>query len=186
MIPNSQSWNQGDNSQKLYAHRKASGGAVVLPTYGMFGDGDQNKAPVLYASSGRLIVPDTAIVRSGVLQWHEVKSKSQPSWRRNGGRWEHGCDYFHAVEYRKVQSESGAKVFVVVHEIKSPSDPDNDSLLVDSDNWLLISLDAAFSSGSHRKDWPGGKNSSRRGSRGMGGLLWPRNSMSQVVFSQRV
>lgn len=181
-------WKLGDAAQQRYAREKAAQGVNILPTYGMVAVDAATKAPVLFYKKGILIVPDLCLIQSGKCQFHEIKAKSQPTWRRisPGPRWEHGCDYSLAEEYKRVVSETGAPVFIIVNEVASPLDPNRDSLLIPSDVWLLISLSRILDIGDRRRDWPGGKKRPNvRGRRGMGGLLWAGNEMTDVLIGDR-
>jgi hypothetical protein len=177
-------WKMGDGVQREWALKVAGSGRVVLPTYTMNDDQAENKAPLLLTSSGTLTAPDllvTAINEN--TRWHEVKAKSKPSWRRckPGPRWEHGCDWCLAMEYKEVQTQAVFAVYIIVHEARSPSNVSQDSPLTGPETWLAITLDDALKKGEKRKDWPGGKfNPKRRGKKGMGGLLWNRADMSVV------
>ena len=173
-------WKIGDAAQTEWARIVADKGGVVLPTYGMDDVTDETKAPVVFTKDGVLVAPDLAVVRSGKMKWNDVKAKSQPSWYRKLRRWEHGCDYSIACEYNEVQVASGCPVYIIVHELKSPADPDADSELVLSSKWMFVLLDNIFADKNRRRDWPGGKsNPSRRGRKKQGGLIWGRNEMTE-------
>ena len=176
-------WKIGDSAQQRWARIVANGGSVVLPTYGMDEVDAATKAPVLFTCDGLLVAPDLLVMSHGQSKWNEVKAKSQPTWRRfsPGPRWEHGCDYSLRLEYERVRDKSGSEVFIVVNEIVSPVDPNADSELMQSDEWLVISLSKAIETGDRRSDWPGGKkNPQRRGRKGMGGWFWARSAMDRV------
>ena len=178
-------WIKGDGAQREWATYVANQGLVVLPTYNMGDDLAENKAPVLLTADGVLTAPDLLVTGAQAsTRWHEVKAKSRPSWRRfhPGPRWEHGCDWCLAMEYKEVQTKTGFSVFIVVHEDRSPQDTGTESPLSGPESWLTIPLSKALDVGEHRKDWPGGKaNPNRRGKRQMGGLLWDRSQMLHIA-----
>lgn len=178
----SREWLMGDESQQRYARMKAERGVCSIPVYGMDNVDSRTKAPVMFVTGERImVVPDLLLMKDGRCQWHEVKAKSRPTWRRlnPGPRWEHGCDYSLATEYRDIQDESGGIVFIVVHETMSPVDDFSESKLIQSDLWLVISISEAFRHGDHRQRWPN-PSIGDFGRRGKGGLLWPRSAMKQA------
>jgi hypothetical protein len=178
-------WKLGDSAQKQWARILAGKGRVVLPTYGMVEQDAESKAPMLFAMGGLLIAPDMLVMRPNFRSvWNEVKAKTSPSWRRipPGPRWEHGCDWSLVLEYEKVQSQTGCHVWIVVQEVSSPRNPHDYTPLDGPLVWLGIALSTAMEVGDRRKDWPGGKcDPSRRGRRGMGGLLWDRAEMMNLT-----
>jgi hypothetical protein len=177
-------WKMGDGAQKRWAEAQARRGRIVLPVYGFEDNVPETKAPMLIANDGLLVAPDLLLMGgSKGVQWNEVKAKAAPTWRRlaPGPRWEHGCDYSLLIGYEEVQERSAAQVFIVLNETMTPMDLQRESQLVTADIWLYIPLDDAKDFGQHRPDWPGGKQQpKRRGRRGMGGWLWPRDAMKLI------
>lgn len=177
-------WLLGDGAQKRWARAVAKNGRVVLPTYGMDDVDSSTKAPVLFFNDELLIAPDILLLGGGKPPaWNDVKAKSIPTWRicKPGPRWEHGIDYACLTEYERVQSESGHRVYIVIHETRSPSNPLAKSELIESDTWLYMSIDDIRRSGDRRPDWPGGKlDKRRRGRKRLGGWLWDRRDMRLV------
>ena len=182
-------WIKGDAAQKQCARLLGQcSGALVLPCYGAEGVELEDKAPILYRPQGSdLVVPDIMLLRLGQQpRWLDVKAKSQPSWHRNNQRWEHGCDWSIAEQYKAVQQETGYAMWIVLREEYTPLDPHSDSALLGPAAWRTINLDDAFTKGQHRKDWPGGKRQPhRRGCDGQGGLLWDRNDMQELQSMTR-
>lgn len=200
-------WIKGDNTQKKCAKLYAEIGFIVIPVYD-FNDRDKaTKAPILFCNKkinkNKIIVgPDLLLLSLSANFWQDIKAKSQPTWRRlkpnnlfcnpstEGHlinpfpRWEHGFDYSLLKEYKQVQDETNILTLIIVHEEKSPLDNFNESLLEGEEKFLSITLDDILYYGDHRKDWPGGKKEpNRRGRRGEGGILWARNIMSEIDFS---
>lgn len=172
-------WSRGDTAQRRWADLMVQRGHAVLPVHAFDDVVPDTKAPVMLVPEGIRVTPDVLLLRArhGAL-WHEVKSKSVPTWYRIYEQWEHGCDYALALEYQAVQIETGTTVQIIVHETRTPIDPYDDAGLMDSETWLFIPLKKVFRVGEHRPDWPGGRNQPhRRGRSGMGGLLWPRHEM---------
>ncbi len=177
-------WKMGDSSQKDYAMLIAKRGFVVMPVYDMNDAIQATKAPVLFSDTGLLVAPDVLLMSAKSQVWQDVKAKSKPTWRRIEARWEHGCDYALAVEYQKVQKMTGIPAGIVVHESKSPLDETMESYICGPPAWLYITINDAFKLGTHRTDWPGGKDDpSRRGKKGMGGLLWARSEMKTIKLT---
>lgn len=176
----------GDSAQKEWALHVASKGNVVLPSYGLQDVAKETKAPVLFYLGGNLVAPDMLImsIEKGA-RWNEVKSKAEPSFYRIRQRWEHGCDYSLFEEYSRVEKSSGAGVFIIVSESKSPENEHKYSRLLPSNSWLSISLATARICGERRPNWPGGERDNRRGRRGMGGFLWPRSVMMKLDFKSK-
>ena len=137
---------------------------------------------------GGVVVPDLRVdLPDGTRFWVDSKAKTKPTWRRVGQRWEHGCDFSIAKEYKKIQELKGWPVLLFVHEDESPENLLKDGEFLQSDIWLCISISDAFAKGSHRIDWPGGAwDSTRRGRNGEGGLLWPREIMSVTELPERL
>lgn len=179
---NSKEWQLGDSTQKLFAEILVKNNRVVLPTYGM-SDVSSIKAPVLFCLPEFLIAPDILSYKKDQgSTWIDMKAKSKPVWHRNEKRWKHGVDYSLALQYRQVETETETPMLMVVFECASPTNPDSDGDLVPASRWLFIRLKDAFKLGEHRQDWPGGKSDpSRRGKGGLGGLLWARNLMGEIV-----
>jgi hypothetical protein len=177
-------WIRGDAVQKQCARLLGRcTNALVLPCYGAEGVELEDKAPILYRPAGSdLVVPDIMLLRRGAApRWLDVKAKSQPSWHRINGRWEHGCDYSIAEQYRAVEQETGYQMWIVLREEYTPLNSHADSALLGPSCWRTIALADAFRLGQHRADWPGGKRQpNRRGRDGKGGLLWDRNDMQQL------
>lgn len=172
-------WLIGDSVQKAWARKTAKDGNCVLPAYALEDSDASTKAPVLFTGNGLLVSPDM-LVLGFYNRWHEVKAKAVPSYFRKLQRWEHGCDYALFLEYEKVAKETGLPVCIIVFEMKSPSDPSKESKLIKNatGSWLAIRLTEAREFGERRSDWPGGRvDPDRRGKRGMGGWLWPRDKM---------
>ena len=189
-------WDFGDGAQRKWHEILVGRGHITIPVYEMGGltiahsptglfisysDRQMTGAPMLRLNDTEAIpAPDMLVYTSSVLMWHDVKAKSKPTWRRNGSRWEHGCDLACAEDYRKAQQFTGAPAYIVVQETSIPTDAGAESDLEDGNGWLFIRVDDAFVHGDIRTDWPGGKHSPRRrGKRGKGGLLWPRESMTR-------
>ena len=182
----SREWLFGDEAQQRWARILAERGNAVLPTYGMIGNGERTKAPLLFVEGGVLVCPDALCLspKAG-NQWHEVKAKSQPSFSRNRRRWEHGADWMLAKEYEEVERQSGTPVWLIVYEERSPVDPGRESAVAVSGKWLGIRLTDAMRLGERRPLWPGGKGDPRnRGRDGMGGLLWPRSPMIDLLAAK--
>lgn len=181
-------WAMGDEIQKRWAWNMSERGFLIMPVYNLEDVDQERKLTIgarLFHSAGKLIAPDILLLRGGKRFWHEVKAKSQPTWRRcpPGPRWEHGCDLYNANEYRRVEDMSGIPVWIIVHEQNSPLNVSEESELEGPETWLGIHIGKAFEVGDQRPDWPGGKKQpERRGSKGMGGLLWPRNLMNRIVL----
>lgn len=168
-------------------------GRLVVPCYGATNtDVDKNTAaPLLYTNKRKLVAPDLLCVcREKGSSWQEVKSKTEPTWRRFRprsfaqawrARWEHGLDMDLVEHYSDVALFGGFPLYVIVHEAKSPINDDQESDLAASDKFLFAALTAIQTTGDHRPDWPGGKLSPRRRGRGgKGGWLWPRSIMREV------
>ena len=114
--------------------------------------------------------------------WYQVKAKSAPSYLRRLARWEHGVDVALIEEYEAIERDTGAPVWLVIHEARSPSDPTLESVLVKSGAYLGIRLANALLLGERRPEWPGGTGDPRnRGRDGRGGLLWPRSAMTPLA-----
>jgi len=175
----SREWKIGDSAQKLWARIVAGKGAVVLPTYDMVETDTASKAPMLFTNDGLLVAPDLLVMSRGKPpKWNEVKAKAKPGWYRIKHRWEHGFDYSLVREYQQVQNLSGAPVYIVVNELASPLDNNNESPLTGPEMWFAISLSNAMTKGERRPTWPGGRRRPNdRGRRGEGGWLWARNDM---------
>lgn len=175
-----ENWIFGDVIQRKWASLIAKRGGMVMPAYAMQGVIEDTGAPMLLTSEGPIVMPDILLLdpeRPPV--WQDVKAKTAPDWYRNKGRgyWEHGCDWATYQEYKRVEQITGNRVFLVVYEKRSPEDPSTFSKLVanDSDVWLTISLNSAYTIGRHSPLWP---NPATRGRKKMGGLLWPRDEMA--------
>ncbi len=178
----------GDEAQREWMKILSSRGRSVLPVYDMTCQEGSEKAPRLFCVAGEIVAPDMLVLSPGKKLWCDVKAKSVPTWRRcrPGPRWEHGCDWYHANDYRIVQEKTGIEAWICVREIMRPIDarfgPSNGEspfdYLEDERSWRLVSVDVAFGRGEHRTDWPGGAAQPlRRGARGQGGLLWDRELM---------
>lgn len=183
-MKHSREWRQGDTAQQAWAEELRKRGKCALPTYAFEDVAPETKAPVMLVPAGVLVTPDVLCMsaKSGT-SWHEVKSKTVPTWRRlpPGPRWEHGFDYSLVREYQEVQDLSGAPVYVVVQETKTPADLSRESVLVDSGIWLFATLDTILKHGSRRPDWPKRNgNPNDRGRRGEGGWLWARSIMTAL------
>lgn len=181
-MKDSREWLQGNSAQQAWADVLRHRGNAVVPTYAFEDVAPETKAPVMLVPNGVRVLPDLLNFRyQDRATWHEVKSKSVPTWYRIHARWEHGCDYSLSQEYSMVQDETGLDVWIVVFETASPLDDEHDSLLELSGRWFGIALNKALAYGEHRVDWPGGKSQPfRRGRKGMGGLLWPRRRMLEM------
>jgi len=180
-------WARGDTAQRRFAEILRGYRLCVLPTYAFEDVTPETKAPVMLApqQDSILVTPDLLALRDGWAQWCEVKSKSVPTWYRRKAQWEHGCDRDVFDEYEVVQHKSGIDVQIVVHELSTPEQPEVDSPLRLSGLWLSIRLNDARRVGDWRTDWPGGAaQPNRRGRRGRGGWLWPRNAMRMVREAQ--
>lgn len=176
-------WMLGDSAQKKWAKIKADEGYCVLPAYALEDVSADTKAPVLFVSRGNLVSPDLFLMRNGMVEPHEVKAKSVPTFRRKTKQWEHGVDYSLIQEYEEVERQVGSSVVIVVHETKSPISRNEDAGLKESNIWLWSCLSTIKKYGEHRPSWPGGEsNPMRRGRHGKGGWLWPRWIMDQYGF----
>lgn len=173
----------GMEAETIAAKIMQSRGSAVLPACSIIGNTEATKAPMFLPPDGGIIVcPDLLTFRDGKHTWIDVKGKSVPSWRRNspGPRWEHGIDYSHMLEYKRCGEITGGAVWILLKESKRPSDTSAESPLVVGGDWLAIKLSDAEACGERRTDWPGGKiRPGDRGSKGLGGFLWPRSAMSQ-------
>ena len=177
-------WKQGDTAQQRWAEKMRARGLCVLPTYAFEDVTKETKAPVMLIPDRVLVTPDMLTLGRKAVEpvvWHEVKSKSAPTWHRNKERWEHGFDYDLVSEYDTVQTESMCPVWIIVQELSTPSDPSTESALVAAEVWLYARLATCIEYGEHREDWPGGRFKPwSRGRKGRGGLLWPRSIMKQL------
>lgn len=184
-MKNSREWKQGDTAQRAWADELANRGNCVLPAYAFDDVVRETKAPVMLIPEGLLVTPDVLCMSAeNGTTWHEVKSKSVPTWRRlpPGPRWEHGFDYDLLSEYADVQKRTGHAVWIVVCEERRPENPEADSPLILSGLWLVASLSVVLDEGDHRPDWPGGsKEPHRRGRNGRGGWLWARSIMRPMT-----
>lgn len=184
-MKHSREWKQGDTAQQAWAEELRKRGKCALPTYAFEDVAPETKAPVMLVPAGVLVTPDVLCMSAtSGTSWHEVKSKTVPTWRRlpPGPRWEHGFDYSLLREYQRVQELSGAPVYIVIQETRTPVDPRNESRLVASGIWLYATLDCVLEHGSRRPDWPKRKgNTEDRGRNGEGGWLWPRSLMSRLA-----
>jgi hypothetical protein len=176
----------GQQSEELFARKMQVRGWAVLPTCDLTSVVKETKAPVLYAPNGGIsVTPDALIFRDGKSCWTEIKGKTEPTWRiyPPGPRWEHGIDYDLVGHYLDVQESTDLRVYLVVHERKTPGDPRRQSDLVAADVWLRVSLADAQVIGERRTEWPGGKSApSRRGRGGLGGWLWARDAMEEITW----
>lgn len=154
-------------------------GGMALPVYGATEVDDSTKAPVLFARNGVCVAPDVFYANSTARAWHEVKAKSVPGWYRNLQRYEHGIDYSLYLDYLRVEEETGIPVFIVVHEARTPTVPaQSTGDMSPSGVFLFAALRTVRTRGEHRPTWPGGRSQPwRRGRRGRGGWLWPRDCM---------
>lgn len=177
-LQNTTEYEMGQIEQTNWLRKLTERGFLVVPTYGMVGVAGYTDAPMLFSCPRDVVAPDFLVFpKNHPPAWHDTKGKELPSWFRNLRRWEHGIDWAVANDYKYVQDHTGVHVFVVVHENWAPQDPAADSQLLETDNWLSISIDDAFKYGDHRLLWPGGRNSGDYGRNGEGGLLWPRSIM---------
>ncbi len=184
---NSPEWKMGDDAQRAYAKVAAADGWMVVPMYAAEGNVRETQAPMLLSGDARdpmAVSPDLLLMRSTrPSEWNDVKAKKVPTWRRAypGPRWEHGCDRAVLEEYKRVQDETGVQFKIIVRELHSPIDGHRESPLTGPPCWLSITLGLAFAIGDIRDDWPGGRSQpTRRGRRGMGGILWARTAMTQI------
>lgn len=170
-----QEWKIGDAAQTEYARLAAMNGACVLPIYGMDEVDARTKAPVMFTGRDLLVVPDVLMFLDGHVQWREVKAKTQASWRRlpPGPRYEHAIDYVLYEEYLEIERRTAAPVGIVICELSVPEDPNRESRMIPSQNWLYIPLSRLVAVGQHRANWPGSK-------RNKGGWFWARNEMRSV------
>lgn len=180
-VKKSPEWARGDTAQRQWADVLTERGSCALPTYAFEDVTKETKAPVMLIPGGLLVTPDVLCMSGSGITWHEVKSKSCPSWNRNRTRWEHGFDHSLLREYQDVARRTGCPVWIVVYEISSPENPLADSKLVPSGLWLCMALSDVMRLGRHQHDWPGGKaQPHRRGRRGEGGWLWARVDMTEL------
>lgn len=176
----SKEWKQGDTSQQRWAEILTAKGNRVLPAYAFEDVVKETKVPMMMKPGGLIVTPDILCLSRKGITWHEVKSKSIPSWRRcpPGPRWEHGIDFDLIEEYQEVEEITGSEVYIIVHELKSPADPLNESDLILSGKWLVVKLKNVVHYGDRRLDWPKRYgNSSDLGRNGKGGWLWDRSIM---------
>lgn len=177
-------WERGAAIERAYAETVTHSGGIAMPLCAATGNTKGTKAPMMTTVDGLKIAPDFLLVRRGRTLWAEVKGKCQPSYHFKSGRWEHGLDWHLVAHYSAVQRESGAPVWIVVHEAHSPASDDIRPrwawrhmtpmpCCTPSGLWLCVSLDDAMASGGRRAEWPNG----RGGRYGQGGLLWPRAIM---------
>lgn len=176
-------YRMGDASQTRWCRHLAATGMCAMPAYGATGNTAVTKAPALYTVTGTVVLPDVLVLSPGHKSWHEVKAKTDPTWRRlpPGPRWEHGIDLALVPHYTECEERTGIPVWIVVHEINSPADPGQDSPLTGPEIWLGITLRTAVASGQARATWPGGAaRPQERGRDGKGGWLWARSQMSRL------
>lgn len=181
---NGPEWEHGDTVQREWAALQAGMGGLVVPTHELRDNSPGTKAPMGWMAHDLVVLPDVLVFRGGAGRWHEVKAKSEPTWRRTLARWEHGIDHANLLEYVEVQRAS-APVWLVVGERLSPVDPARVSPLVTVPRWLVVRLDTAVEVGEHRPTWPGGERGKDRGRRGRGGWLWPRSAMVEFCARHR-
>ena len=167
---------KGSAAEKEWAILQQSHGKWVVPTWGMTRAerSDRDNAPMLFGPlNDNIVSPDMMVFGGHVVEWHEVKSKSVPSWYRILGQWEHGIDWVNACHYRRIEEVTKMPVLVVVREDVRPEDELADSKLVLETSWRTISLNDVFRLGQRRPKWPGLG----------GGQLWPRNAMTEVRYA---
>ncbi len=107
---------QRGRSGELTAARYFQGrGWFVIPSYDFAGE-DGDKAPKMQGARDGFVIPDLDICKDGLRIWVEVKTKASPTLHRKSGIYEHGIPLRHYNHYRRVQSETGCAVWLVVLE----------------------------------------------------------------------
>ncbi len=97
-----------------------------------------NGGPRLEDSGGGIVLADMQLYRGVRAGWVEVKSKSQAMHFRKWDRREHGIDRDKAVQYWKLQRETGQTVYLLICE-------------AETGDILMQSLATLFSHGNFRK-----------------------------------
>jgi hypothetical protein len=112
-----QSLEMGRTGERQIATALESSGWWVIPSYDYTGrDGD--KAPKMRRLHDCVVVPDLDCCRNGERVWVEVKTKSEIGHCRMLKNLEtHGIDLKHWISYRKIQGETGCRVFLVIREL---------------------------------------------------------------------
>ena len=105
----------GRTGEKRVADELEGRGFFVIPSYDYTGS-DGNKAPKMRRGNEHIIVPDLDVCVVGARYWVEIKSKSTASLYRNTQTWEHGIDRPHWDAYKRIQIESGNRVFLCILE----------------------------------------------------------------------
>lgn len=111
-------WKKGHEKELLVRQLLQRDGYYVIPSFDYCGEnGDQ--APSAQALADKVILPDLDIAKDGKRLWAEVKTKEHADFTRITQQWEHGIPLRHWEAYRKIQDETGAKVWLYICEINS-------------------------------------------------------------------
>lgn len=93
----------GKTGESLIARYFLNRGYSVLPVYEVLPG--QYKGPVLYTSSGNMLVsPDMMVMGKGKIFWVEAKHKSAFTWHRISQSWNTGIDLHHYEQYLAIQA----------------------------------------------------------------------------------
>ena len=113
-----QKFKLGRTGEKLVSEILQEKGWHVIPSYDYSGD-ENNKAPKLQGIRSSFILPDLDVSKNGKRFWIEVKTKSQASYTRITGQFEHGIPTKHFRHYQKIQEITGTKVGLCIYEINT-------------------------------------------------------------------
>lgn len=110
-----QEFKRGRSGERLVAGVLKRRGCFIVPSYDYSGE-DGNKAPKMEGEFAGYVIPDLDVARDGDRYWVEVKTKWTATLHRKSGTVEHGISLRHLDHYRKVQTITGAPVFLAVFE----------------------------------------------------------------------
>lgn len=104
----------GDTSQRLLAEYFKRYGWFVIPSYDY--TSADSKAPKMVGAAGSFVLPDLDICKRGDRRWAEAKYKARAAYYRKAGRLVHGIAKRHFDHYLRVAAESGAEIWLFIHE----------------------------------------------------------------------
>jgi hypothetical protein len=158
---------QGARLEHWLARWLQERGHTVIPTCDLPALG--GVGPRILVPDGEAVAPDLLVISDGRPTWIECKAKTQPSWNRARGRWEHGIDLELGEAYLELEKATGVPVWVVVGERAHPGERYSPEPLVLGGRLLAARLPRLWKIGRVQDGWP------RAGRRG---LLWDRYQMA--------
>lgn len=112
---NSKEWKIGERSQRIVEVVLRETGCGFVRTHAIDDPSDPG-APSLILGEWKIVLPDLDVTERGRRFWLEVKGKTEPAFYRKRNRYQHGIDRRNWEAYQRVGEESGAPVYIVIHE----------------------------------------------------------------------